>query len=63
LGDGVRDNQRPESARMQTLTNEHSVARFRVNGPLSNLPEFYQAFSVPEGAPMWRPEAERVNIW
>ena len=58
-----RDNQRPESARMQTLTNEHSVAPFRVNGPLSNLPEFYQAFDVPAGAPMWRAPAERVNIW
>jgi putative endopeptidase len=58
-----RTNQRPESLREQVLTNEHSPDQFRVNGPLSNLPEFWAAFNVPEGAPMRRPEADRVNIW
>ena len=56
-------NQRPESLRVQVLTNDHSPAQFRVNGPLSNLPEFWAAFNVPVGAPMRRPEADRVNIW
>jgi predicted metalloendopeptidase len=58
-----RTNSRPESLQMQTLTDPHSAARFRVDGPLSNLPEFYEAFQVPEGSPMWRAPAERVNIW
>ncbi|MCY7347243.1 MAG: hypothetical protein LH614_13600 [Pyrinomonadaceae bacterium] len=29
---------------MQVLTNTHSLPRWRVNGPLSNLPQFSQAF-------------------
>jgi predicted metalloendopeptidase len=58
-----RDNQRPEAERLQVNTDPHSPARFRVNGPLSNLDEFAAAFDVPEGSPMRRPAAVRVNIW
>jgi len=58
-----RTNQRPESVRTHTLTDPHSPPHFRVIGPLSNLDEFYQAFDVPEGAPMRRAAAERVTIW
>lgn len=31
---------RPETLKLRILTGAHSPARFRVNGPLSNLPEF-----------------------
>lgn len=58
-----RTNQRPEDLRKQVLTNEHAPDSFRVNGPLSNLPEFWQAFNIPEGAPLRRAAADRVNIW
>jgi predicted metalloendopeptidase len=58
-----RENIRPEELRMQVNTDPHSPPRFRVNGPLSNLPEFARAFHVPEGAPMRRPDDERVVIW
>ena len=58
-----RTNQRPEAERVQVNTDPHSPARFRVNGPLSNLSEFAAAFGVPEGAPMRRPAADRVVIW
>jgi putative endopeptidase len=58
-----RENIRPEALRMQVNTDPHSPPRFRVDGPLSNLPEFARAFQVPEGAPMRRPESERVVIW
>jgi predicted metalloendopeptidase len=54
---------RPQAARLQVNTDPHSPARFRVNGPLSNLAEFAAAFDVPEGAPMRRPAGERVTIW
>jgi len=58
-----RMNQRPEDLRKQVLTNEHSPDSFRVNGPLSNLPEFWAAFNVPTGATMRRAAADQVNIW
>ncbi len=58
-----RRNSRPEALRLQVNTDPHSPAEFRANGPLSNLDIFYQAFDVPEGAPMRRPAAERVTIW
>jgi putative endopeptidase len=58
-----RMNQRPEAARLRARTDPHSPARFRVLGPLSNLPEFLDAFEVPEGSPMRRTAADRVEIW
>lgn len=47
------------------LTNEdvHSLGRFRVLGPLRNLPEFYKAFDVKEGDYMYLKEADRAVIW
>ena len=38
-------------------------ARLRVNGPLSNLPEFAKAFRCEEGSPMARPPASRCDAW
>jgi len=58
-----RRNSRPEAMRLQINTDPHSPAEFRANGPLSNLDEFAQAFDIPEGSPMRRPAAERINIW
>ncbi len=58
-----RNNTRPESIRLRVTTDPHSPGEFRANGPLSNLDEFAKAFGVPDGAPMRRPAAERVNIW
>lgn len=58
-----RQKTRPE--RQQTLlrTDPHSPPQFRVNGPVSNLPEFAEAFSCKEGSPMVRPADKRVKIW
>jgi putative endopeptidase len=58
-----RVHYRPEAMALQVKTNLHAPGEFRVNGPLSNLDEFAQAFAVPEGAPMRRPAADRVTIW
>lgn len=44
-------------------TNPHSPGNFRAVGPLSNMPEFYEAFGVKEGDGMYRPSDKRVNIW
>lgn len=45
------------------LSDVHAPAKWRVNGPLSNIPEFYQAFDVKPGQPMWRDEKDRAHIW
>ena len=54
---------RPEYLKQMVKTNPHSPNKFRVIGPLSNMPEFYEAFGVKEGDPMYRPASERANIW
>ena len=58
-----RENIRPEALRLQVNTDPHSPPRFRADGPLSNLPEFAQAFHIPEGSFMRRSDADRVTIW
>ena len=52
--------QRPEAMRTQVLTNPHSVAKYRVNNVLENMPEFQQTYSCKAGAPMVRANACRV---
>jgi len=56
-------NVRDAALRLQVNTDPHSPANFRVNGPLSNLDEFYKAFDIPEGSPMRRANANQVSIW
>jgi predicted metalloendopeptidase len=56
-------NLRAEYARLMANTNPHPVPRFRVNGPLSNMPAFAQAFHCKPGEAMVRPEKERCQIW
>ena len=58
-----RTQQRPEALRLQVQSNEHAPARFRVDGPVSNLPAFAAAFSCKAGTPMARTAAARVDIW
>ena len=48
-------------ARLRVQVDPHSPAQFRVNGPLSNLPEFAKAFSCGERAPMRR--ANACSVW
>jgi len=54
---------RPEETKRLIATDPHSPAEFRTNQILKNLPEFYAAFGVAEGDPLWLPESERVRIW
>jgi predicted metalloendopeptidase len=53
----------PEVTRLITQSDPHPISRFRVNGPLSNMPEFAAAFQCKAGDPMVRPEKERCRIW
>jgi putative endopeptidase len=58
-----RSKIRDEDQKLRLTTDPHSPAQFRVNGPLSNMPEFQQAFNIPDGSPMIRSADKRVNIW
>jgi len=54
---------RPEMQRVRVRTDPHSPARFRVNGPLSNMPEFAHAFACRAGDAMVRPDEKRCSVW
>ena len=58
-----RIKNRDESLRTMVLTNPHSTEMYRVNGPVSNMPAFYQAFNVKEGDKMYRADSIRVKVW
>jgi putative endopeptidase len=54
------ENTRPEAERLKALTNAHSANQYRVNGVVSNMPEFQKAFSCKANAPMVRQNMCRV---
>jgi putative endopeptidase len=56
-------NIRPEALKNQIKTDVHAPAKWRILGPLSNMPEFYSAFGVKKGDKMWRAENQIVKIW
>lgn len=56
-------NQRPEAIRQQILTDPHPLGRFRVNGPISNMPQFAEAFHCKLGDKMVRPADKRCQVW
>jgi putative endopeptidase len=60
---GWLEEDRPQVIRRELLSDVHSPAKYRVNGPLANIPDFYKAFGVRPGQPMWRASADRVDIW
>jgi putative endopeptidase len=47
----------------RTKEDVHSLGKFRVNGPLRNMKEFYEAFGIINEAEMFIAEEERANIW
>ena len=58
-----RANQREDDLVLRLNTDPHSPTHYRCNGPISNMPEFQQAFDIPNDSPMVRPADKRVNIW
>ncbi|MFL6853724.1 MAG: M13 family metallopeptidase [Sphingomicrobium sp.] len=55
--------QREGALRAQLLTNEHSPAKYRVNGVVRNVDEWYKAFNVKPGDKMYLPPEKRVHVW
>jgi len=54
---------REEALKLRLKTDSHSPSKQRVNGPLMNIPEFFQAFDVKPGDPMRSPDDKIVKIW
>lgn len=55
--------ERPEFVRMVLASNPHPPSMWRVNGPMSAMPEFRAAWGCKEGDPMVRPAEQRAKIW
>lgn len=58
-----RRNYREEELKLRLTTDVHAPAKFRVNGPLSNMDSFQEAFGCKAGDPMVAPQEIRVDIW
>jgi putative endopeptidase len=56
-------SQRKAELATRLLTDVHSPAKYRVNGPFPNVPEFYQAFNVKPGDKMYIADSMRVKLW
>ncbi|HVU31545.1 MAG TPA: M13 family metallopeptidase [Sphingomicrobium sp.] len=54
---------REGALRAQLLTNEHSPAKYRVNGVVRNVDAWYKAFNVQPGDRLYLPPDERVHVW
>ncbi len=58
-----RGKYRDEALRVQIATDPHAPGRYRANGAVRNVPEFYEAFEVAETDALYLPPEERVKIW
>lgn len=56
-------NQTREYTRNQVMTDPHSPARYRVNGPLANMEEFASAWECSVDSSFLRPDSLQVRIW
>jgi len=56
-------NERPEELRMRAVTDEHSPAKYRINGVIKNMPEFSQAFSCRSGQAMVNSPEKVCKVW
>jgi putative endopeptidase len=55
------ENQRPENLRVSAITNPHSPGKYRINGIVSDLPQFKHAFKCADNAPMVN--AKACKVW
>jgi len=57
------NNMRDQALRLRIQTDPHSPGKYRVLGPLSNMPEFWDAFGVKPGDNMRMTNDKLVKIW
>jgi putative endopeptidase len=60
---GWKYEERKELLARILMTDVHAPPKERVNGPVVNVPEFYEAFDIKPGDKMYRPDSLRVKIW
>ena len=58
-----KNNIRDQALLLRLKTDPHSPGKFRVLGPLSNIPEFWDAFDIKPGEPMRNEGDKLVKIW
>ena len=58
-----RTNIREAEARRLVTVDPHSPGRFRAVGPVENYQQFFDAFNIKSGDPMWRAPELRAHIW
>jgi putative endopeptidase len=56
-------NATEQALRLQAQTNPHSPGKYRVDGVVSNMPEFGQAFGCTVGQPMSKPKDKACRVW
>ena len=54
---------RPELLKNRLMTDVHAPAKYRVNGPFSDIDEFYSTFNILPGDKMFIVDSARVKIW
>ncbi len=58
-----RTQYRDDALKRTVASGVHSPGTVRSIGPLVNMPEFYEAFDLKAGDPMWRAPEDRAKIW
>ncbi|GGC82548.1 peptidase M13 [Flavobacterium lutivivi] len=58
-----KEKMRDEALRNQVSADPHSPAKFRVNGTVRNIPEFYEAFNIKPNNKLYLAPDKRVKIW
>jgi putative endopeptidase len=56
-------NERPEQMRVNAIVNPHSPPRYRINGVVTNMPEFAEAFQCKPGQALVKKPEEVCKVW
>ena len=59
----MKINYTEEELKNRIANDSHSPGMYRVNGPLMNCPEFFEAFGVNEGDKMRNKKEKVAKIW